>query len=216
MPDLSGKTFIVTGANSGIGYEASRALAAKGATVVLACRNLEKGQAAIDAIRAQTPGAKLVLERLDLGDLDTVRAFAAKFLKEHGKLDVLINNAGHHGHPADDDEGRLRDPDRHQSPGALRADGAPARAARRERAVARRHGQQHGAHDGKVRRPRRERPAPADRVHEVGRVRPEQAREPALRLRAAAAPRGVASRGAQRRLPPGLRGDEPAGGRPAR
>ncbi len=94
MPEQSGKTFIVTGANSGIGYEASRALAAKGATVVLACRNLEKGRAAIDSIRAATPGAKVVLERMDLGDLDTVRAFAAKFLKEHGKLDVLINNAG--------------------------------------------------------------------------------------------------------------------------
>jgi NAD(P)-dependent dehydrogenase (short-subunit alcohol dehydrogenase family) len=94
MPDLSGKTFVVTGANSGIGYEAARALAAKRATVVLACRNLEKGQAAIDAIRAKTPDAKIVLERLDLGDLATVRSFAAKVLKEHARLDVLINNAG--------------------------------------------------------------------------------------------------------------------------
>jgi NAD(P)-dependent dehydrogenase (short-subunit alcohol dehydrogenase family) len=94
VPDQSGKTFIVTGANSGIGYEASRALAAKGATVVLACRNMEKGQAAVGAIRAATPGAKLAVERLDLGDLGTVRAFAAKFLKERGKLDGLINNAG--------------------------------------------------------------------------------------------------------------------------
>jgi NAD(P)-dependent dehydrogenase (short-subunit alcohol dehydrogenase family) len=94
MPDLSGKTFIVTGANSGIGFEASRALAAKQATVVLACRNLEKGRAAVDAIRAQTPDAKLVLERLDLGDLGTVRSFAAKVLKDQARLDVLINNAG--------------------------------------------------------------------------------------------------------------------------
>jgi NAD(P)-dependent dehydrogenase (short-subunit alcohol dehydrogenase family) len=94
MPDLSGKTFVVTGANSGIGFEASRALAGKGATVVLACRSQEKGRAAIDAIRAQTPGAKLLLERLDLGDLDSVRALASKVLKDHAKLDVLINNAG--------------------------------------------------------------------------------------------------------------------------
>jgi NAD(P)-dependent dehydrogenase (short-subunit alcohol dehydrogenase family) len=93
-PDQSGKTFIVTGANSGIGYEASRALAAKGATVILACRSLEKGRAAIESIRAATPDAKVVLERIDLGDLASVRSFAAKFLKEHGKLDVLINNAG--------------------------------------------------------------------------------------------------------------------------
>jgi NAD(P)-dependent dehydrogenase (short-subunit alcohol dehydrogenase family) len=94
MPDLSGKTFVVTGANSGIGYEAARALASKRATVVLACRNLEKGQAAVGAIRTQTPDAKLALERLDLGDLASVRSFAAKLLKDHGRLDALINNAG--------------------------------------------------------------------------------------------------------------------------
>jgi NAD(P)-dependent dehydrogenase (short-subunit alcohol dehydrogenase family) len=94
MPDLSGKTFIVTGANSGIGFEASRALAAKRATVVLACRSLEKGKAAVDAIRARTPDAKVVLERLDLGDLAAVRSFAARFLEDHDRLDVLINNAG--------------------------------------------------------------------------------------------------------------------------
>ena len=94
MPDLSGKTFVVTGANSGIGFEACRALAAKGATVVLACRSQEKGRAAVDAIRAQTPGAKLWLERLDLGDLDSVRALASKVLRDHVRLDVLINNAG--------------------------------------------------------------------------------------------------------------------------
>jgi len=97
MPDLSGKTFVVTGANSGIGFEASRALAAKHATVVLACRSREKGQAALDAIRGRTPNAneaKLVLERLDLSDLGSVRAFAAKVLKDHARIDVLINNAG--------------------------------------------------------------------------------------------------------------------------
>ncbi|HEY5147934.1 MAG TPA: oxidoreductase, partial [Polyangiaceae bacterium] len=94
IPDLSGKTFVVTGANSGIGLEAVRALAAKRAAVVLACRNLEKGQAAIDAVRKASPAAALTLERLDLGDLGSVRAFAGKFAKEHARLDVLINNAG--------------------------------------------------------------------------------------------------------------------------
>jgi NAD(P)-dependent dehydrogenase (short-subunit alcohol dehydrogenase family) len=94
IPDLSGKTFIVTGANSGIGLEAVRVLAAKRAAVVLACRNLEKGQAAIDTIRKASPGAALTLERLDLGDLGSVRAFAEKFAKEHARLDVLVNNAG--------------------------------------------------------------------------------------------------------------------------
>ena len=94
IPDLSGKTFVVTGANSGIGLEAVRALAAKRAAVVLACRNLEKGHAAIDAVRKASPAAALTLERLDLGDLGSVRAFAGKFAKEHARLDVLINNAG--------------------------------------------------------------------------------------------------------------------------
>jgi len=94
IPDLSGKTFIVTGANSGIGLEAVRVLAAKRAAVVLACRNLEKGQAAIDAIRKASPGAALTLERLDLGNLGSVRAFAENFAKSHARLDVLINNAG--------------------------------------------------------------------------------------------------------------------------
>jgi NAD(P)-dependent dehydrogenase (short-subunit alcohol dehydrogenase family) len=94
MPDLAGKTFVVTGANSGIGFEASRALAARGATVVLACRSQEKGRAAVEAIRVQTPDAKLVLERVDLGDLASVRAFASRLGNSLGKLDVLVNNAG--------------------------------------------------------------------------------------------------------------------------
>ncbi len=92
MPDLSGKTFVVTGANSGIGFEAARALAAKGATVVMACRNLEKGKAAAAAILQTAPSAKLELEALDLSDLRTVRAFAERFGGR--RLDVLVNNAG--------------------------------------------------------------------------------------------------------------------------
>jgi NAD(P)-dependent dehydrogenase (short-subunit alcohol dehydrogenase family) len=94
VPDQSGKTFVVTGANSGIGLEASRALAAKGATVVLACRNLEKGKAAVETIRNATPGAKLALERLDLGDLASIRAFADKVSRDFPRIDVLVNNAG--------------------------------------------------------------------------------------------------------------------------
>ncbi|MGH7268851.1 MAG: oxidoreductase, partial [Polyangiaceae bacterium] len=94
VPDLSGKTFIVTGANSGIGYEAALALAQKRASVVLACRNLEKGQAAMVAIRAVAPEAKLELSQLDLGSLRSVRTFAEGFLSAHERLDVLVNNAG--------------------------------------------------------------------------------------------------------------------------
>ena len=94
IPDLAGKTFLVTGANSGIGFEAARALAAKGAAVVLACRNLEKGKVALDAIYKATPSARLELEALDLSDLGSVRAFATKFAGAHRRLDVLVNNAG--------------------------------------------------------------------------------------------------------------------------
>jgi NAD(P)-dependent dehydrogenase (short-subunit alcohol dehydrogenase family) len=94
MPDLSGKTFVVTGANSGIGLEAARALATKGGFVVLGCRNLEKGNAAVETIRKAAPDAKLALERLDLGDLGSVRAFAEKVANDFKGIDVLVNNAG--------------------------------------------------------------------------------------------------------------------------
>jgi NAD(P)-dependent dehydrogenase (short-subunit alcohol dehydrogenase family) len=94
IPDLAGKTFIVTGANSGIGFEAARVLAGKRAAVVLACRNLEKGRVAIETIRHESPGATVSLEALDLGDLGSVRSFAEKVVREHPRLDVLVNNAG--------------------------------------------------------------------------------------------------------------------------
>jgi NAD(P)-dependent dehydrogenase (short-subunit alcohol dehydrogenase family) len=94
MGDLSGKTFVVTGANSGIGYEAALALASKGGTVVLACRNMSKGNVALDGIRKAVPDSKIELAALDLGSLRSVRDFADAFLRTHERLDVLINNAG--------------------------------------------------------------------------------------------------------------------------
>jgi NAD(P)-dependent dehydrogenase (short-subunit alcohol dehydrogenase family) len=94
MPELSGRVFIVTGANSGIGFEAALSLAKKHATVVLACRNLEKGKAALERIREAAPDGKVELERIDLGELASIRAFAEKFSREHTRLDVLVNNAG--------------------------------------------------------------------------------------------------------------------------
>ncbi|HEX3771112.1 MAG TPA: oxidoreductase [Polyangiaceae bacterium] len=96
IPDLSGKTFLVTGANSGIGFEAVKVLAAKGGSVVLACRNQEKGRAALEQVRqaAGLTTPKLYLEALDLGDLQSIHAFADKMLKDHPRIDVLINNAG--------------------------------------------------------------------------------------------------------------------------
>jgi len=94
MADQTGKTFIVTGANSGIGYEAALELARKGGTVVLACRSAKKADEAVARIAEAVPGAKAEKMILDLGDLASVRAFAAEFLAKYPRLDVLINNAG--------------------------------------------------------------------------------------------------------------------------
>jgi NAD(P)-dependent dehydrogenase (short-subunit alcohol dehydrogenase family) len=95
VPDQTGKIIIVTGGNSGIGYEAARVLARKGAHVVLACRDPGKAQAAIEGIErdAAAPASVEALP-LDLADLASVRAFAAAYRARHAKLDVLCNNAG--------------------------------------------------------------------------------------------------------------------------
>ena len=94
MPDQSGKIVIVTGANSGIGYEMALALAEKGAQVILACRNMDKGSAAVEKIRGEHSGAKAELMQLDLSDLTSVRKFAHQFTEKYDQLDILINNAG--------------------------------------------------------------------------------------------------------------------------
>ena len=94
MGGLDGSTFLVTGANTGIGKETARALAARGATVVLACRSEENGRRAIAEIAAQTGNRRLELLALDLGDLGSVRACAQAFLARGEPLNVLINNAG--------------------------------------------------------------------------------------------------------------------------
>jgi NAD(P)-dependent dehydrogenase (short-subunit alcohol dehydrogenase family) len=94
IPPLGGKVAVVTGANSGVGYEMARELARKGARVVLACRDEMKGQRALARLRAEQPGAALELARLDLADLDTVRRFAVRFAQTHSALHILCNNAG--------------------------------------------------------------------------------------------------------------------------
>ena len=94
IPDQGGRTAVVTGANSGLGLVTARELARAGARVVLACRNLEKGEAARRDIEAVAPGAPLDLEALDLSSLDSVRAFAGRCREGHDGLDLLINNAG--------------------------------------------------------------------------------------------------------------------------
>ena len=94
MPDQSSKVAIVTGANSGIGYEMARELARKGATVVMACRNQSKGETALTQIQAENSNAKVELILLDLGDLASVRRFANEINNRFERLDILINNAG--------------------------------------------------------------------------------------------------------------------------
>lgn len=94
MPDLSGKTVIVTGANSGIGFEIARALVYKQAATILACRNKEKGETAVHHINQEYPEAKLKFTQLDLSSLVSVRRFAEEFSSRHERLDILINNAG--------------------------------------------------------------------------------------------------------------------------
>jgi NAD(P)-dependent dehydrogenase (short-subunit alcohol dehydrogenase family) len=94
IPDQGGRTAVVTGANSGLGLSTARELARAGARVVLACRNLAKGEAARREIEAAAPGAPLELEELDLSSLDSVRGFVERFRGAHDGLDLLINNAG--------------------------------------------------------------------------------------------------------------------------
>ncbi len=94
IPSQVGKTAIITGGNSGIGYEAARGLAAKGARVILAVRNAGKGKQAADAIRQETPSAQVEAMALDLADLGSVRRFAEAFLARGEALPLLLNNAG--------------------------------------------------------------------------------------------------------------------------
>jgi NAD(P)-dependent dehydrogenase (short-subunit alcohol dehydrogenase family) len=94
LGDQTGRVAIVTGSNSGIGFETARVLAEKGATVVMACRNLEKAGPKADEIRSAHPGANVEVMELDLSDLDSVRRFAEAFRARHSRLDLLINNAG--------------------------------------------------------------------------------------------------------------------------
>ncbi|MEZ4671202.1 MAG: oxidoreductase [Anaerolineae bacterium] len=94
IPNLTGKVAIVTGANSGIGYETAVELARKDASVIMTARTLEKGNAAVDALRRTVHEADVEVIVLDLADLASVRAFAEAFRQKYTRLDILCNNAG--------------------------------------------------------------------------------------------------------------------------
>lgn len=93
-PAIPGKIALVTGANTGLGFQTARALAQKDAHVVMACRNMEKAANAKNKILKAKPGAKLTTMEIDLANLESVREFASKFNLEFDKLDILVNNAG--------------------------------------------------------------------------------------------------------------------------
>ncbi len=93
------KIAIVTGANAGLGYQTTLKLARAGYTVVMACRSLDKAEAARAEIESQVPGARLDLLPLDLSQLASVRAFVEAFAERYGRLDLLVNNAGIVGVP---------------------------------------------------------------------------------------------------------------------
>lgn len=93
-PSQKGRIAVVTGANIGLGYETALALAAKEMEVVLACRNMQKAEAAKSNILKQHPNATINCIQLDLRKLSSVRAFAKAYAKQYNQLDVLINNAG--------------------------------------------------------------------------------------------------------------------------
>ncbi len=94
IPDQTGRRVIITGANSGIGYPTALELARKGAQVVLAVRNPEKGAAAVARINQVIGAPRAELSQLDLASLSSIRAFAARELARNAGLDLLINNAG--------------------------------------------------------------------------------------------------------------------------
>ncbi|MGH9017810.1 MAG: SDR family NAD(P)-dependent oxidoreductase, partial [Acidimicrobiales bacterium] len=92
--DLTGRRFVITGAASGLGRESARALAAHGASVTLLARSRERAEGAVSEVGAMVPGADLEAGVADLGNLDSIRAFARSYLADHQAVDVLVNNAG--------------------------------------------------------------------------------------------------------------------------
>lgn len=94
IPDLSGKTIIVTGGSSGLGFESVKAFANKGADVIIASRTITSMEDARNILLAEDPAAKIKVMELDLGDLDSIRKFSSNFKKDHQRLDILMNNAG--------------------------------------------------------------------------------------------------------------------------
>lgn len=94
IPDQKGKVVIITGATSGLGKEAAKVFAEKGATVIMPVRNAEKAKSVLEEILKLNPNSKIIIKNLDLSSLNSIKLFADDFLKSYNQLDILINNAG--------------------------------------------------------------------------------------------------------------------------
>ncbi len=94
IPDQNGKIVIITGATSGLGKEAAKVFAAKGATVIMPVRNAAKAKSVLEEILKLNPNSQIVIKNLDLSSLNSIKLFANDFLKSFNQLDILINNAG--------------------------------------------------------------------------------------------------------------------------
>jgi NAD(P)-dependent dehydrogenase (short-subunit alcohol dehydrogenase family) len=94
IPDQVGRVVIITGATSGLGKEATKILASKNATVIMAIRNTQKGEEVATEFKKDMPTAKIEVRKLDLGSLASVKSFSEQLLADYNRLDILINNAG--------------------------------------------------------------------------------------------------------------------------
>ncbi|WP_420640706.1 oxidoreductase [Candidatus Leptofilum sp.] len=94
IPDLTGKVIIITGANIGLGFETALEVARKGAQTIMACRNMDKAQAALADIHSEIPNAHVEIMQLDLASQESIRQFVEAFHQKYDRLDILVNNAG--------------------------------------------------------------------------------------------------------------------------
>ena len=111
MPDMDGKKVIVTGANSGLGFEASKKFAEKGADVVMACRSMEKAGEAKEEIEDEVEEASLEVMKIDLASLDSVKDFAEAYIANNDELHILCNNAGVMAIPREEAEDGFEKPE---------------------------------------------------------------------------------------------------------
>ena len=207
IPDQSGRTAVVTGANSGIGYETALALARKGARVVLACRDRAAGAKRSSACAPRAPAADARFVPLDLGSLASVAEFAKRIESEETKLDLLCNNAGvmvpPYGTTADGFE--LQFGTNHLGHFALTGRLLPLLLRRRRARVVTVSSTAH-----RMGRSTSTTSSASEALQREARLRAEQAREPAVHARARAPRRPRASsRWSRRRAHPGSTHTEP-------